>query len=65
MKPVTVTLPDATLRALDDRAERCLRSRSNLVRAVLERFLRDPDPAQLFEPHRDVNPAQSHPFQEA
>ena len=39
MKLVTVSIPNDTVRALDDKAKRVLRSRSNLVRAVLEQWL--------------------------
>jgi len=60
MKFVTVILPDDTVRVLDGVAERSLRSRSNLVRAVLESFLRHGDPSQLFDPAPHRDPAQSH-----
>jgi predicted transcriptional regulator len=47
MKAVTLSLPDETVRRLDVAAEQFLRSRSNLVRAVLERWLENPSSGPL------------------
>ncbi|HUN27394.1 MAG TPA: hypothetical protein VMU67_13895 [Steroidobacteraceae bacterium] len=61
-------MPEETVDRLDDAAERYLRSRSNLVRAVLERWLEAGDTsglardtrAQLTAQHEGA-PADEHP----
>jgi metal-responsive CopG/Arc/MetJ family transcriptional regulator len=47
MRNVTLSLPDQTVDRLDRAAEQFLRSRSNLVRAVLEGWLANPETAPL------------------
>jgi hypothetical protein len=47
MKVISHSLPDETVRRLDDAAAAAQRSRSNLVRVVLEGWLANPSSAPL------------------
>lgn len=54
-----VSLSTSAAQRLDGLVSASGLKRATLARLVLEHFLRHPDPGQLFETHRDVDPAQS------